>query len=339
MHLKVGELASRSGLTVRTLHHFDQIGLLKPSARSDGGYRLYSRDDVARLHGIQALRHLGLPLKQIGEMLTGDGADLPAIVARQVRALDHEIRQANDLRGRLQLMLDRFDRGGQPELADWLGSLALMATYARYFNPDEIKTLVGNWRSIEAEWPALLAEVKAMMARGVPPTDLAMQPLAHRWMGLIHHWLGGDFDLIDRWGRMYGQEPGARQTPGPDLATVRYVEQATELRLAHWRKHCTMAELSRFGWVRHEEWQALTAAVRRLIADGVDPAAPAALAVQANALALLLRTADGDAALLHKLGSAVAADPVLRAGSALAPEVRAYMQQVRDATGLDTDVT
>ena len=294
---------------------------------------------MARLHGIQALRHLGLPLKQIGEMLTGDGADLPAIVARQVRALDHEIRQANDLRGRLQLMLDRFDRGGQPELADWLGSLALMATYARYFNPDEIKTLVGNWRSIEAEWPALLAEVKAMMARGVPPTDLAMQPLAHRWMGLIHHWLGGDFNLIDRWGRMYGQEPGARQTPGPDLATVRYVEQATELRLAHWRKHCTMAELSRFGWVRHEEWQALTAAVRRLIADGVDPAAPAALAVQANALALLLRTADGDAALLHKLGSAVAADPVLRAGSALAPEVRAYLQQVRDATGLDTDVT
>ena len=294
---------------------------------------------MARLHGIQALRHLGLPLKQIGEMLTGDGADLPAIVARQVRALDHEIRQATDLRGRLQLMLDRFDRGGQPELADWLGSLALMATYARYLNPDEIETLVGNWRSIEAEWPALLAEVKAMMARGVPPTDLAMQPLAHRWMGLIHHWLGGDFDLIDRWGRMYGQEPGARQTPGPDLATVRYVEQATELRLAHWRKHCTMAELSRFGWVRHEKWQALTAAVRRLIADGVDPAAPAALAVQANALALLLRTADGDAALLHKLGSAVAADPVLRAGSALAPEVRAYLQQVRDATGLDTDVT
>ena len=294
---------------------------------------------MAQLHGIQALRHLGLPLKQIGEMLTGDGADLPAIVARQVRALDHEIRQANDLRGRLQLMLDRFDRGGQPELADWLGSLALMATYARYLNPDEIETLVGNWRSIEAEWPALLAEVKAMMVRGVPPTDLAMQPLAHRWMGLIHHWLGGDFDLIDRWGRMYGQEPGARQTPRPDLATVRYVKQATELRLAHWRKHCTMAELSRFGWVRHEKWQALTAAVRRLIADGVDPAAPAALAVQANALALLLRTADGDAALLHKLGSAVAADPVLRAGSALAPEVRAYMQQVRDATGLDTDVT
>jgi DNA-binding transcriptional MerR regulator len=46
--LKVGELAERAGLTVRTLHHYDSIGLLRPSARSDAGYRLYDRNDVAR---------------------------------------------------------------------------------------------------------------------------------------------------------------------------------------------------------------------------------------------------------------------------------------------------
>ena len=48
MLLKVGELAKRSGLTVRTLHHYDAIGLLTPSARADNGYRLYNREDVAR---------------------------------------------------------------------------------------------------------------------------------------------------------------------------------------------------------------------------------------------------------------------------------------------------
>lgn len=47
MMLKVGELAQRTGLTVRTLHHYDSIGLLTPSARSDSGYRLYQRDDIA----------------------------------------------------------------------------------------------------------------------------------------------------------------------------------------------------------------------------------------------------------------------------------------------------
>jgi DNA-binding transcriptional MerR regulator len=60
--LKVGELAALANLTVRTLHHYDDIGLLRPSARSDAGYRLYSRDDVARLHQIQALRAFGMGL-------------------------------------------------------------------------------------------------------------------------------------------------------------------------------------------------------------------------------------------------------------------------------------
>ena len=50
MLLKVGELAKRTGLTIRTLHHYDELGLLKPSHRSDAGYRLYDRDDLARLH-------------------------------------------------------------------------------------------------------------------------------------------------------------------------------------------------------------------------------------------------------------------------------------------------
>ena len=49
MLLKVGDLAKRTGLTVRALHHYDSIGLLRPTGRSDSGYRLYSRDDVARL--------------------------------------------------------------------------------------------------------------------------------------------------------------------------------------------------------------------------------------------------------------------------------------------------
>ena len=80
MGLKVGELARRSGLTIRTLHHYDSIGLLCPSARSEAGYRLYSDADVARLHGIQALRQWGLGLSEIGALLANQGATLPAIL-------------------------------------------------------------------------------------------------------------------------------------------------------------------------------------------------------------------------------------------------------------------
>ena len=333
MLLKVGELAKRSGLTVRALHHFDEIGLLQPSARSEAGYRLYSRDDVARLHGIQALRHLGLPLKEIGTMLAGDGRALPMIVARQIRALDHEITQATELRARLALMMERFSAGAQPEMADWLASLEMMATYARYFSTDEIKRILGNWPRVEAEWPALEAEVRQMMARGVPATDLAVQPLAQRWMGLIHHWLDGDFGLIERWGAMYKIEPAARKNEGPDLSVVRYVEQATELRMARWQAHFTLGEMSRFRWVPLSEWRAVESTLQSLIARRTPPGDPAAQAACANADALVSRSVGADPVLLRQLAAAMAAEPVLRAGMKLGPEVLSYLTAVRAALG------
>jgi DNA-binding transcriptional MerR regulator len=338
MLLKVGELAKRSGLTVRTLHHFDEIGLLQPSARSEAGYRLYSGDDVARLHGIQALRHLGLPLKEIGTMLAGDGRALPMIVARQIRTLDHEIAQATELRARLALMMARFSAGAQPEMADWLASLEMMATYARYFSTDEIKRILGNWQRVEAEWPALEAEVRQMMASGVPATDLAVQPLAHRWMGLIHHWLDGDFGLIERWGAMYKTEPAARKNEGPDLSVVRYVEQATELRMARWQAYFTLADMSRFRWVPLSEWREVDAELQALMAQRTPPDEPAAQAACARADALVGRTVGNDPELLRKLAAAMAADPVLRAGAKLGPEAMAYLKAVRATRGLDPDV-
>lgn len=66
---KVGELAGLTGLTVRTLHHYDQIGLLVPSGRSSAGHRLYDAADVARLYRVCVLRRLGFALARIAEML------------------------------------------------------------------------------------------------------------------------------------------------------------------------------------------------------------------------------------------------------------------------------
>jgi DNA-binding transcriptional MerR regulator len=86
MLLKIGELAKQTGLTIRALRHYDDIGLLSPSIRSDAGYRLYDRADVARLHGIQALKQLGLDLAGIGDLLDGGAMPLPELIARQLTA-------------------------------------------------------------------------------------------------------------------------------------------------------------------------------------------------------------------------------------------------------------
>ena len=62
---KVGELARRTGLTIRTLHHYDEIGLLKPTLHTGAGHRLYTAGDVARLQQVRSLRQLGFSLEEI----------------------------------------------------------------------------------------------------------------------------------------------------------------------------------------------------------------------------------------------------------------------------------
>ena len=67
--MKIGDLAQKTGLSIRTLHYYDEIGLLSPSHRTDVGYRLYSNQDIIRLQQIVSLRQLGFSLKEINECL------------------------------------------------------------------------------------------------------------------------------------------------------------------------------------------------------------------------------------------------------------------------------
>jgi MerR family transcriptional regulator, thiopeptide resistance regulator len=95
--MTVGEVARMAGITVRTLHHYDRIGLLSPSGRGENGYRLYERPDLERLHRILSYRELGLSLEAIGELLDEPGADPVAHLRRQERLLRDRIARLEDL--------------------------------------------------------------------------------------------------------------------------------------------------------------------------------------------------------------------------------------------------
>src|SRR5580700_3767980 len=85
------QFANLAGVTVRTLHHYDRLGLLKPR-RTDRGYRLYRESDLERLEQIVALKFLGLPLKEIQELLDSAAPELPAALRMQRRALEEKRR-------------------------------------------------------------------------------------------------------------------------------------------------------------------------------------------------------------------------------------------------------
>src|ERR671937_1198634 len=103
---KIGDLAAATGLTVRTLHHYDEIGLLRPSERTQAGYRLYGEEDVRRLYEIRALRDLGIPLSEIPDALDGD---VRATLARHLERVEQDLQRQRRLQSLLRRILDAAD--------------------------------------------------------------------------------------------------------------------------------------------------------------------------------------------------------------------------------------
>lgn len=333
MLLKVGELATRTGLTVRTLHHYDTIGLLKPSARSQADYRLYNQDDVARLHAIQALRHLGLPLADVGSMLDRSGEGLGDTIARQIRALGHEITQATELRARLQLLQERLATGSAPDMADWLSTLLLMTTFSKYFSAAELKRILENRKTQSATWDSLIAEVRVAMAQHLAPETLAVQSLALRWMNLTLAMMDDDFNLIDRWGKMYSNEPTGQFKNGPGPEVVSYINTAIGLRMAAMLRHMTLAELRTLRTAPDADVEQIVRDAHALRAAQADPASPAARALVARWEQFMLVVCGRKPALLRKLIAAYSAEPLLQGITVFDPAALDFIKRALDAQG------
>jgi cob(I)alamin adenosyltransferase len=98
----VGDLAAVAAVTVRTLHHYDRLGLVRASRRTSAGHRRYSIDNVHRLYRVLALRHLGLGLDRVRDVLAGDAPDaLETTVRQQLAHVDTQLRDLTELRSRL----------------------------------------------------------------------------------------------------------------------------------------------------------------------------------------------------------------------------------------------
>jgi MerR family transcriptional regulator, thiopeptide resistance regulator len=107
----VGAVARLAGVSVRTLHHYDQIGLLSPGARSSAGYRLYSLADLKRLQQILYYRELGFPLEEIAAIMTGPGEDAPGHLRRQHRLLREQISRRQALLAAIEKEMEAVKMG------------------------------------------------------------------------------------------------------------------------------------------------------------------------------------------------------------------------------------
>jgi MerR family transcriptional regulator, thiopeptide resistance regulator len=181
---RIGEVATATGLTVRALHHYDQIGLVVPSARTSGGHRLYTDADLAVLYQVTALRQLGLSLEQIAVLAAGQ-ADVRQVIDQQLAQVDRQIRTAARLRGRL---LAARDAGADADGAGFAEIIKLAGDLTGYLDAEQIDTMqrrmsdlgVVGEHAVGVEMPRLYAEALAEMRSGTPPDDPAVRRIVNR---------------------------------------------------------------------------------------------------------------------------------------------------------------
>ena len=237
--LRVGQVAEATGLTVRTLRHYDEIGLLVPSDRSAAGYRLYSDGDLERLYRILALRGMGFPLGEIATVMAREGEDPRPAVRRHIERIDEQLRVARQLRDRLARILDLLDAGDEPSGDQFIDTIEVMMRMERYYTPEQLEQLerraeaLGDdgMRRAEADWAELIAAVEAERAAGTDPADARLDPLVERWTGLIEAFTGGDPGIRASLQRMYETEGPERASRGAvNAETMAYAQRAIAAR-------------------------------------------------------------------------------------------------------------
>ena len=214
---KAREFARLTGVTVRALHHYDRLGLLKPSRYSQSGYRLYRESDVARLEQIVALKFIGFSLKQIKDILKTGGGDLATTWQRQREAIEEK-------RKRLQQAIKAIQRAeyviavkGQPGLEVFTKIIEVinmqnnMDWTRKYYSDDAQRAIDQRAATIapeviekaQHEWATLIKEVEAAVAAKEDPSSNKAQSLAARWSELVKGFTGGNPEIQQGLNKMY----------------------------------------------------------------------------------------------------------------------------------------
>lgn len=212
------QFAKEAGVTVRTLHVYDRLGLLRPAARTDSGYRLYGEAELERLEQILALRFVGFRLEHIKELLQGPKWPLVValrmqreIVAQQKRKLDaamEAIEQAestlvaDESADRWKMLRNIIEALKVEEDYSWTQNYYNEAAQEKLaqLRKDTPKDVVEQG---QRDWAALIADVEEAAARNEDPQSEHAQSLANRWRALLRQFTKGDADIQQGLNRLW----------------------------------------------------------------------------------------------------------------------------------------
>ena len=234
----VSQIARRTGITVRALHHYEAEGLIAPARRSDAGYRLYGGDELTRLQHIVSLKSLGFSLAEIRDCLDANAPSLAEALSRQVDRLRSGIVRQQTLLSRLERVARRAAEGETIDVDSLISSIEASTTMEKYFTAEQMKTIeargvaLGKERieAVQQEWPGVITGMKAAMELGKPADNEEVQTLARRWHALLREFTGGDAGIQQSANRMFAENADEmRARTGIDPKLMAYASAAIGL--------------------------------------------------------------------------------------------------------------
>lgn len=214
------EFARLAGVTVRTLHHYDRIGLLKPSGYTEAGYRLYRKQDLIRLQQIVTLKFIGFSLTQIKNLLNSNSFDLKdalnqqrAIITEKRGQLDQAV-QAIEKAQKLLTTNSDPDWDAFKEIIEVINMQNNMDWTKKYYTESAQQKINERATSISPEvieqgqrdWANLIREVEKAASEQMDPRSDAAAQLAVRWTELIKSFTGGDVEIQTGLNKMYSDQ-------------------------------------------------------------------------------------------------------------------------------------
>ena len=201
----IREFAKLTRVTVRTLHYYDQVGLLKPSFERPNGYRVYTDADLLKLQQIVTLKFMGFSLEEIRRLLDGKGYEAVKALKVQAEAVRDEIARLREASRAIDQVLARLEKDGRVRKDKLIKIMEVIQMgedvkktwHEKFFTEEEQKQFQELGKKYAPEdmvayqkrWEALIAEVKANL--GLDPAGGKAQELGRRWTALLDEVYGG----------------------------------------------------------------------------------------------------------------------------------------------------
>jgi DNA-binding transcriptional MerR regulator len=226
--MRVGELARITGVSVRTLHHYGEVGLLPPPVRNRAGHRVYGAKHIARLQQILVLKQLGLGLRQIQKILSPRKFPARLVIEMHLADVSDRIVSLQKLHHRLKMLAASIETE-QVSMDKLIQTIEEIHMAEKIYTKEQVRELHARrellggegMRLFEKDYTQLITEIREAMDRGIDPKSEHARALATRWQSLVQTFTGGNPEIektLYNGAQLYQNQQKEKGTPIPDVA-------------------------------------------------------------------------------------------------------------------------